>query len=144
MTQEEMKIKFDEWCNLFCKAKKEEMDESLTKAFLALCFFENMRKDPPPEIQESFLYQIAEKRSEFIGLKMGKVAIAFLSALCGTPGEIVMYLYYLKSIYIEREISMHELAKVFPYGFPTREEIEKLWDAQKVPELDNLLDHITF
>lgn len=133
--------------------KKESMDDELSKVFITLC----MIKDP--EVDEMYkqlyalspLVQIIESRSNFVGLKIDKKTLILLSCICSTPGEAVMYIYYL--LYKSKKLGMKEMEfdkfsmDIFPFGFFTKESLDYHWDLQKVKKesgsfgTDNLLDY---
>lgn len=142
MTREEAKIKFEEWCTEFNEAEVEPMSDNLSKAFLITAMAEMRNGAVPSSLEKSFIYQVLDKRAEFIGLKLNKYAKVLLTLIADRPGTIVMYLCYLKSKQDPgTEFTCEQLARTFPMGFPTDKALEKLWDSQKVGG-DNLLDTI--
>lgn len=142
MTKEESTVKFEEWCAEFGEAEVEPMSENLSKAFMVVTMAE-MHNGDVPSLEKSFIYQILDKRAEFIGLKLNKYAKVLLALLADRPGTIVMYLYYLKryQMTIDSAITIGQIANIFPFGFPTEQALNKLWDSQKV-QGGNLLDTI--
>ena len=77
-----------------------------------------------------------------------------ISVLCETPGEAVMYVYYLlykaKQLGLKNGITFNDLGeKIFPFGFFTKKTLDFYWDEQKVKKntessgSDNLLDYKT-
>ena len=133
--------------------KKESMDDDLSRLFITLC----MVKDP--EVEEMYnqlheaspLVKIISSRAEFAGLKMDKKTAILLSCICSSPGQAVMYIYYL--LYKAKKLGMKELSfdrvsmEIFPFGFFTEETLNYHWDLQKVRKdpgsfgTDNLLDY---
>jgi hypothetical protein len=135
--------------------KKESMDDDLSKLFITLC----MVKDPVVEEmynqlhKASPLVKIISSRAEFAGLKIDKKTTILLSCICSSPGQAVMYIYYL--LYKANKLGMKELSfdrvsmEIFPFGFFTVETLNYHWDSQKVKKetgdfgSDNLLDYKT-
>ena len=99
------------------------------------------------ELREaSFLYQVLVKRLEVFSPK-SKFTIpllSFISTICDRPGTIVMWAYTLhmmaSTLPTPRTVTLEDLAKVFPMGFPTEKEYDRIWDGQKGPKGQNLLD----
>lgn len=142
MEQNELKTLFKKWCAQFDKCKNEPMTDGLSKVFIKLTMLEMENGGIPPELKTQFLYNVIEKRAEYIGLKLNEYVKAFLTCLVNTPGGSVMYLYYLKSkIKTEEVITILDISKIFPMGFPSDSESHELWDLQKV-EGNNLLDMV--
>ena len=58
----------------------------------------------------------------------------FMGLLCSSPGEAVLYAHTLKELACENggEFNLNDMARAFPNGFPSREEMAKAWEAQKV------------
>jgi len=137
--------KFLVWVDSFKKAKKEPMNIKLSKIFINVNLMEmnkalDMNDSNIELLTKDFMYQIIDKRSEFIGLNLNPYVKIFLTFLSRSPGTAVMYLYYLKSQHIDESIiDMTKLTMLFPMGFPTADELDKLWDEQKV-DSNNLLD----
>lgn len=142
MEQNELKTLFKKWCAQFDKCKNEPMSDGLSNVFIKLTMLEMENGGIPPELKTQFLYNVIEKRAEYIGLKLNEYVKAFLTCLVNTPGGAVMYLYYLKSkIKTEEVITILDISKIFPMGFPSDSESHELWDLQKV-EGNNLLDMV--
>jgi hypothetical protein len=133
--------------------KKESMDNDLSRLFITLC----MVKDPEVDemynqLHEAFpLVKIISSRAEFSGLKIDKKTTILLSCICSSPGQAVMYIYYL--LYKSKKLGLKELSfnhvsmEIFPFGFFTEETLNRYWDLQKVNRdlgsrgSDNLLDY---
>lgn len=99
-----------------------------------------------PEISSSFLFRVCQKRAEFIKLNITQHAVLFLSYLCTSPGDLVMYLYYMKYVATQHSyevVDTHKIACMLPQGFLSSKSLDELWTAQKV-EGANLLDMISF
>lgn len=99
---------------------------------------------------EHYLSLILEDRLKSINCKTDNGVKILITYSCKSPGEAVMYTYYLaykmKELGIE-SLDMETLClKIFPRGFFSRETLEKHWDKQKVNTRgnrgsDNLLDY---
>lgn len=71
----------------------------------------------------------------------------FLAGISDRPGNVVMWAYTMADL-AEREqkvITMTELAFAFPDGFPSPEDMQECWDAQKgrsmgEKNIDNCMD----
>jgi len=128
------------WVDSFKKAIREPMSMELSKIFINVNLME-MNEDGKPLTKE-FLYQVIDKRSEYIGIKLNTYVKIFLMCIVRSPGAAVMYLYYLKSQHNDGSIiDMTKLTRLFPMGFLTADELDRLWDEQKV-DGKNLLDMI--
>lgn len=66
-------------------------------------------------------------------LRVDLKVIMFLGLLCSSPGEAVLYAYTLKELACRNggEFTLNDMTCKFPYGFPSRAEMAKAWDAQK-------------
>lgn len=144
--KEELKQKFEEWCDKFKSSKKELMSEDLASLFMNLLIMESQNKkidDIPPELK--FSYDVTKSRAEFIGLEINQLVIFLICFISnGIPGRIVMYLYFLRYNQIKNktgQITVSQLAYIFPMGFVTEDEINMLWDEQKWNGI-NMLDII--
>ena len=97
-----------------------------------------------------WLLAIFESRLNHIGCKIDKASRLLLSLSCSSPGDLVMYTYYIaykmKQEGID-ELSLDRLCvDIFPVGFFSEDSLHEYWDKQKVnPEKntggDNLLDY---
>lgn len=132
---------FTNWCDLFDKSNKEPMEDEIRKIFLMLSLMELKNESIPNEFKKHFLFQIIDKRSDYINLKMNDLVKSFLGCICSTPGCAVMYIYFLKSrIKSDEQLTMKKLSLFFPVGFPTKKSLDELWDKQKLDNGANLLD----
>lgn len=115
-----------------------------------------MSKNQPydiPEKEKPGMMQLIEKRIkgcltiEVIDVRL----IVFLAYLCETPGKAVMYLAYLQyrcKLKGIKHPTLEQFGEMMPWGFPSNEDLKKVWDAQKVTRSgaqgsDNLLDYQT-
>lgn len=99
---------------------------------------------------DNYLSLILEDRLKSINCKTDNGVKILITYSCKSPGEVVMYTYYLaykmKELGIEF-LDMEALClEVFPKGFFSSETLEKYWYTQKVDTGgkkggDNLLDY---
>lgn len=146
-----LKEKYIEWCNMFLDSV-EEMDKELTKIFLRMSMMEILNeKHDTTNIENTFMFKIIDSRSKYINLDISIYLKIFLLALVKTPGEITMFLYYIKRKMVEsgkppdQLVTFVEFSSIFPNGFPTKESLENMWKKQKIHIKncgDNLLDLI--
>jgi hypothetical protein len=144
-----MKQQYEAWAASFLKAPTAPMSPSLTEAFFSLTMGEMQNLPLPPKLEESFEYQLVSRRSEFVGLKLSKHAIALIACISGSPGDSVMYVHalrYFQHKHGAKEVTVSEMANAFPMGFLAEQTLSELWDAQKGYNIglpcDNMLDKI--
>ena len=88
--------------------------------------------------EELLLVQIAEKRLEHaLTITMDKASIIFIiMQSLGSPGFLIMYLYYLQYWCHEHEISHIDFEtlnmKIFPMGYPSEQDLTDIWTSQKI------------
>lgn len=127
------------WCQLLKDAPVEKMDEELTMMMMNIMMGGVNRE----KMDEVFTYKVAKSRAEHIGLIADQQLLDFLVMLCPSPGDIVMYLSLLRQEQLEgKTATMENFCYLFPFGFPNRDELGVIWDAQKVKgaSLGNGLD----
>ena len=132
----------------FGKLKCNEMDGFKSKTLVGLML---MPKLEMREEEKPFLVKVMEKRIEhcFTFSTKDQRLLLFLAVVSERVGTAIMYLWYLQYWCFKnnvRELTLDIFCqKVFPYGFPSNDTIETIWDAQKVKrdgmESDNLLDY---
>lgn len=139
------------WCEKFknLPPHKKGMDKDESKIFIRLVISEVANEIFPDEVKETFMYQVIDKRFTSLGVLATEQAITFLAFISKNPGKAVMFAHYLVWCKINRQhqgpINMDLISNVFPWGFPTEDQLHILWKAQKVKEdedsiRDNLLD----
>lgn len=99
----------------------------------------------PDTVDFPLAYKILTSRAKWGGVDFTPNAAFFLSFVSSTPGEAVMYAAALKAVQT-RAGGKVDLTTVidrgFPMGVPTKEELHRIWDDQKVNLTpDNALDH---
>jgi len=131
------------WSNEFFQQPTQPMSKEMSEIFLRMMFMEQeQQKVKIPQIQSQFLYQIIDKRANYIGLELSEPAKIFLMFETKSPGTAVMYLYALRSKFTS--VTMGNIADMFPMGFPTEPTLHKIWEKQKDPKGDNYLDSHQF
>lgn len=131
------------WAKEFFQKANTPMDKETSELFLQMVMIENVNTfTTPNEIKQQFLYQVIDKRAEFIGLELSEPAKTFLMFLTKSPGTAVMYLYALRSKF--NSVNISNIAETFPVGFLSESSLEEMWDKQKgfvnQENVDNCLD----
>lgn len=120
------------------KAKTQPMDDRQSRLFFMLLIIEHNKMELPPEIAETFQFQVMKKRleSHYVIPVANAYAMAVLALMAENVGSVVMYAGALAAMYAERKevITIKTIAEhYFPMGFPTEEELDRIWDMQKIP-----------
>ena len=134
------------------KGKIEPMTKEQSETFLMCCMSEQQVGPDMPEDKEEpqfTAFQILSKRLKWAGIDTSFWTQLFLSTLCGSPGNCVLYAYACADIYFKngkRKVTMSDLANNFPMGFSTEEGLQACCEAQKRPtkELDNGYDSLEY
>ena len=132
----------------FEKTKKEPMDDFVSEMLVKLILSKNMSYSIP-EGEKPFLYKLMEKRISVIhDFELDERTLVFLCCICKSAGVCVMYVWYLQYESKKRnmkQISLEDFCEIFPMGFPSEDDLHRLWDSQKVLTKgmgsDNLLDY---
>jgi len=139
-------------CEKINDAEKMPMDIETTKLLIQLVSLKQKnQKDIIPQDKKPFLYQMIEQRMQLFPMKIDEYVLLFLTFFCESPGNAIMYLWFLQSqafVHKIKEIDFNLFCnEIFPYGFPSRQTLEKIWREQKLErELsnsDNLVDYVT-
>lgn len=122
------------------------MSENDTE-ILCMLLMSNNRNPVIPQEQKPFLYQLIEKRLEVV-LKFkinDSRLILFLMQVTETPGKAVMMLWYLQWWCHTKNMTELDLdtfcRDIFPMGFPSDEDLSKVWNEQKIIGAGNLVDY---
>jgi hypothetical protein len=132
----------------FEKTEKHPMDEFTTEMLVKLHLSKNTSY-AIPEGEKPFLYKLMEKRIEVLhDFELDERTLLFLCCICKSAGVSVMYIWYLQYKSKKRnikEISLESFCEIFPVGFPSEDDLHRMWDNQKVlvkgMGSDNLLDY---
>lgn len=128
---------FTDWIDAFKAAKQNKMDDRQSQMYIMCVMGEGNGTPIPEEVSTVFLYQVVKKRAEYLQMKISDWACLFMADLAKSPGTIIMYLYYLKGRGLD--LTFDGITEAFPYGFPSENDLEKLWGMQKI-QGHNLLD----
>lgn len=132
----------------FEKTEKYPMDDFTTEMLVKLTLSKNTSY-AIPEGEKPFLYKLMEKRIEVLhDFELDERTLLFLCCICKSAGVSVMYIWYLQYKSKKRnikEISLESFCEIFPVGFPSEDDLHRIWDNQKVlvkgMGSDNLLDY---
>lgn len=100
-----------------------------------------MQQDLPPldgEDKPPLAYQIADERLAFHNVPVERRVLLMIASLCDRPGTVVLYCAAVKAIAMKvlagegKPVTFSHFIEAFPMGFPTEEELHRIWEAQKV------------
>jgi len=126
------------------KAPREPMTPDLTQ-FMMQCMLSEMKV--LTEDEKPFLDKLIEKRVQHcFKYTLEPKLILFLAILCKSPGNCVLYLWYLQMISRDEKImhfTVEKICEVFPVGFLSESSLREIWNSQKVSwrGSDNMVDH---
>lgn len=136
------------FCKEFELLERHLMSNELAEIFMSITFanmsdHESFEEHLASQLKGKFPYEVLCKRLEHVfTYTLDESTKYFLVCLTeGNPGKIVMYLTYLQ--YISKKIKMPIITfdifgeKIFPNGFPSEEDLSKLWNNTKV-NADNM------
>lgn len=154
MLEKDVILQEDAIENIFCKEMEKvpchPMSDELAKIFIKMIMIQNPPEELVKEISATFPYQLICKRLEVMySYDLDFRTKFFLICLTdGIPGKLVMYLTYLQ--YLAKRYNVNEIdfdffgTRAFPHGYPSDEDMSKLWSIQKVKASpDNLVDHVS-
>jgi hypothetical protein len=122
------------------------MPRELGKVFVMLCLAEKENPDfLPAEAAAMHIVRIVQTRLQSMGVDCTaqvKLLIAQLSE--GNPGNAVMYCHMVCRLQqlCGRRVDLERISYAFPLGFHTCNQLQYLWDCQKVNGM-NLLDAVS-
>lgn len=143
------------FCEKFDVLKRHPMTIEQSEIMFKLIFMS--MKDPfifDEDVKPNFLTQIIHTRFSILGYTMDAAVNLFISLMAETPGGATMYVHYLAYKCKKRMIDHLTLEEmnmyIFPFGFPSSDDLHILWDQQKIHRIeemkgikgptDNLLD----
>jgi hypothetical protein len=138
------------FCIPFEKSPRHPMDEENSEFLIKLLLAD--REFELPEEEKPFLVKLIEKRLKYgmtYKIKDSRL-ILFLAILARNAGSAVMYMTYLQYWCKKKhviEIDLNRFCEeIFPMGFPSEDDLHKIWDGQKVMRessgaSDNLVDY---
>jgi hypothetical protein len=133
----------------FEQSTKYPMDNETSEIFVKLILSKNSQFEIPDN-EKPFLYQLIEKRISVVhDYKVDDRVLLFLSWICKSAGEAVMYCWFLQQESKKRNVELitfEIFSNIFGSGFPSSEGLHKIWLAQKINcnsmfSSDNLLDY---
>ena len=150
MKLEEFKI--EEWCKEFEKACKKPMNDEQGKLMFTLLLNQDQidgNEEFTKEIDNAHsLSAVLKKRIEAgpFTYSLTNSAFVFIESILdnfGTSTMICAYLQYISHKTGKNVLGLNEICKdAFPLGFPGEEDLQKLWDKQKIQGVpDNALDY---
>lgn len=129
-----------DWIKQF-NAAQTSMRPEITDLFVRLCVIEGKGTlaPIPVELRNGFAWRLMDSR---LKAQVSDCVKAFLQSLCESPGDITMWCYALNALTPkDAVVNTDVLAHLFPNGFPSRQQLDDLWEAQKVAGLGNLVDY---
>jgi len=139
----------EKFCKPFEQLQSHPMTEEITETLVRL--YLAPKDQPIPGIEGQFLYQLMEKRINYcFTFKVEDWRLLlFLILIANSPGTCIMYLTYFQYWCKKndtREVDLVNFCEIFPMGFPSDEDLSKLWNDTKVKRgkeggSDNLVDH---
>ena len=130
----------------FCKLLDEmdpvvPLDVDQFKVFIGLLTMEEK------EINEIYekgggMLALIKGRLESLSYNLDLKTQIILSFICHTPGDAVMYIYYLayKAKEIKKDfIDFDDFVNIFPMGYFSKPQLDQAWESQKIGG-SNLLD----
>ena len=148
-------------CKEMEKCEREPMNKDTCDVFLRLMIsrmqnkdrLQSIKKFEIPEKEKPFIVKMLEGRLQMYQFKINDFDLRFFIAIiCVSPGNIVLYLWYLQYWCKKNNVKELDLElfsnKIFPMGFPSDKTLLRIWDGQKVKRKetmasDNLVDYGT-
>lgn len=125
-------------------AKHRIMTEDESKVMIILIGDELQGSEVPSVFTESFHFQVIKKRLEVFKSGIANdYVIAMFSVVCDRVGVAVLYAAALAAIYLKtgKQVTMQTTFEdFFGDGFPTQEELERIWIMQRVNGGGNSVD----
>lgn len=137
------------WCDNFLMAKTNAMTKEQTEAFFSIMLMQMDNRPIPAEVENEFFYSVASKRKDMMGLKISPYALLIICIMSSSVGDVVMYITAFTRYFnlAKHPIGVNEICTIFPMGFPTDAEKNRLWDEQKGyflnQKFDNLVDRVS-
>jgi hypothetical protein len=137
--------------NANTRAMTEEETDIMLKMMMAEMQFKKTGSDPQGDQMEEQLYGFgpyAILKSRLANPTTLYLRV-FISMLCKTPGDAVMWAYTLYLMWCDKggdkdqPLDLEIFTEYFPWGVPEADEYKVIWDEQKDPDspLSNLLDN---
>jgi hypothetical protein len=141
------------FCVKFEKLEQKKMDGEISDILISLVLMKQksiFQDIPSNEVPHLCLIINKKISSQFSYTVSDDRVVLFIALLTENPGLAIMYLWYLQYYCKKKNIQDVDLTifarDIFPRGFPSKKDLEKLWDKQKIDNAnegfsDNLLDY---
>ena len=124
------------------QSELQAMTEDQSRNYLHLMMVEQRSglefpgNDFQKEVESDFGFSLIKARLEAVNIydRVSKPLLLFITLLCDTPAELVLWAYTLTKIAEENpngQIDFLLFSQYFPFGIPTKDGFSRLWDAQK-------------
>lgn len=127
------------------------MNKDQTNIMLQL-IFSDMDKEVEFSAENAELFgfsaKVMHERLKMSGTKVTFPCATMAVSLCQSVGDVVLWAYTLNRMFAKKKsiITISDLCQYFPMGFPTKEEMDKIWNAQKGynnnVKVDNIIDQM--
>ena len=132
------------WADQFLASPTDAMSETTSSILVRLYMADKETVHRIIAASNDFAVKVTQKRASWAGLEADPAVILFVSTIVDTPGEAVMWVHALRSWQMRnagQRLTLEVLCtKLFPFGFPTKDALQKAWEAQKTTA-GNLLDY---
>lgn len=129
---------------------KHPMSREQSQCFVMCSMSETQKIDLPPEIEQSFPYQVIDKRLAYWGVEVTPWVKVFVAMIIDSPGLAVLYCAALGALWAKKgQVTMNVFAgldgdpQTFGMGLPSEEDLHVVWENQKIHDgrgSDNMLD----
>ena len=113
------------------------------KIFIALLTIDKEKLNELYNADGNPSLQLIKGRLESLHYTLDEKTQIMLSFIAQTPGDIVMYIYYLAYKAKQKNknvITFDDFVDIFPMGYFSKTQLDEAWDAQKIKG-QNLLDY---
>lgn len=132
------------------KGRPLTQEESNTFITMSLSAHKDLPLDEEGTLSNELLAKILMKRIKAYKLPFKISAMFFLASISTAftnPGKVMVLLWLAHQYHKKNQVpllGLNEWVDIFPFGVPTEEELERMWESQKAPgaPLGNLLDDI--
>lgn len=140
----------EDWAVKFSKFKPTQLSEEAAQVWV-ICTMKEDQFESDPEVEkllnspneiQNAIYEM-QKSYPYTISKASILALSYIVKSFGEIRMILSYLWYKLHEWKLNHINMEFITtKVFPWGVPSKDFMEKMWDAQKYNgSPDNMLDY---
>jgi hypothetical protein len=106
------------------------LDEEQSKLFLNCMLNDVFNIDINSKVENLFFSKIIQKRIEVLDLpiKFTCYGMLMVSALCSTPGEVIILLCDCLYHYEGKRVSVNDISNLYPFGFYNEETVLNIID----------------